>query len=113
MTKFCNSLFLSLCVCLLSFGAILAQERGQQVKMADLPAAVQKTVREQSQGAKIEELSKVVEKGKTIYTVEMIVNEHTKELLLDSDGKPTRVAFRVDDETGKKVRVAKTNGKDI
>ena len=34
-------------------------------------------------------------------------------MLLDSDGKPTRVTFRVDDETGKKVRVAKTNGKDI
>ena len=34
-------------------------------------------------------------------------------MLLDSDGKPTRVGLRVDDETGKKVRVAKTNGKDI
>ena len=34
-------------------------------------------------------------------------------MLLDSDGKPTRVGVRVDDETGKKVRVAKTNGKDI
>ena len=34
-------------------------------------------------------------------------------MLLDSDGKPTRVGFRVDDENGKKVRVAKTNGKDI
>ena len=34
-------------------------------------------------------------------------------MLLDSDGKPTRVGFRVDDETGKKVRIAKTNGKDI
>ena len=34
-------------------------------------------------------------------------------MLLDYDGKPTRVGFRVDDETGKKVRVAKTNGKDI
>ena len=34
-------------------------------------------------------------------------------MLLDSDGKPTRVSSRVDDETGKKVRVAKTNGKDI
>src|SRR6478736_5935684 len=34
-------------------------------------------------------------------------------MLIDSDGKPTRVSFRVDDETGKKVRVAKTNGKDI
>jgi large subunit ribosomal protein L24 len=34
-------------------------------------------------------------------------------MLIDSDGKPTRGSFRVDDETGKKVRVAKTNGKDI
>src|SRR4051812_34356838 len=34
-------------------------------------------------------------------------------MVIDSDGKPTRVGFRVDDETGKKVRIAKTNGKDI
>ena len=34
-------------------------------------------------------------------------------MVVDSDGKPTRIAYRRDDETGKKVRVAKTNGKDI
>lgn len=34
-------------------------------------------------------------------------------MVVDSDGKPTRVGYRVDDETGKKVRIAKTNGKDI
>ena len=34
-------------------------------------------------------------------------------LVVDSDGKPTRVTSLVDNETGKKVRVAKTNGKDI
>ena len=34
-------------------------------------------------------------------------------MVVDSDGNPTRVGYRVDDETGKKVRVAKTNGKDI
>ena len=34
-------------------------------------------------------------------------------MVVDSDGKPTRIAFRKDDETGKKVRIAKTNGKDI
>ena len=33
-------------------------------------------------------------------------------MLVDSDGKPTRVGFRFD-ENGKKVRVAKSNGKDI
>ena len=30
-----------------------------------------------------------------------------------ADGKPTRVGYRTDEETGKRVRIAKTNGKDI
>ncbi|WP_025737594.1 50S ribosomal protein L24 [Mycobacterium genavense] len=34
-------------------------------------------------------------------------------MVVDSDGKPTRVGYRVDEETGKRVRIAKTNGKDI
>ena len=33
-------------------------------------------------------------------------------MILDSDGKPTRVGYRFD-EDGKKVRVAKSNGKDV
>lgn len=33
-------------------------------------------------------------------------------MILDSDGKPTRVGYRFD-EDGKKIRVAKSNGKDI
>ncbi|OBA89051.1 50S ribosomal protein L24 [Mycobacteriaceae bacterium 1482268.1] len=34
-------------------------------------------------------------------------------MVVDSDGKPTRISYRKDDETGKKVRIAKSNGKDI
>lgn len=34
-------------------------------------------------------------------------------MVVDSDGAPTRVGYRKDDETGKKVRIAKTNGKEI
>ena len=34
-------------------------------------------------------------------------------MVVDSDGKPTRVGYRGDDETGKRVRVSKRNGKDI
>jgi large subunit ribosomal protein L24 len=34
-------------------------------------------------------------------------------MIVDSDGKPTRVGYRVDPESGKRVRIAKTNGKDI
>ncbi len=34
-------------------------------------------------------------------------------MVVDSDGTPTRVGYRVDEESGKRVRFAKTNGKDI
>jgi large subunit ribosomal protein L24 len=34
-------------------------------------------------------------------------------MVVDSDGKPTRVGYRLDEETGKRVRVSKRNGKDI
>ncbi|WP_020498942.1 50S ribosomal protein L24 [Sciscionella marina] len=33
-------------------------------------------------------------------------------MVVDSEGKPTRVGYRFD-EDGKKVRIARTNGKDI
>jgi large subunit ribosomal protein L24 len=36
-----------------------------------------------------------------------------KVLVHDSDGNPTRIGYRFDEETGKKVRVSKKNGKDI
>ncbi|BBZ10427.1 MULTISPECIES: 50S ribosomal protein L24 [Mycobacterium] len=34
-------------------------------------------------------------------------------MVVDSDGKPTRIGYRRDEETGKKVRISKRNGKDI
>jgi large subunit ribosomal protein L24 len=34
-------------------------------------------------------------------------------MIVDSDGKPARVGYRVDDESGKRVRVSRRNGKDI
>ncbi|MGV0635083.1 50S ribosomal protein L24 [Mycolicibacillus trivialis] len=34
-------------------------------------------------------------------------------MVVDSDGNPTRVGYRIDEESGKKVRVSKRNGEDI
>ena len=34
-------------------------------------------------------------------------------MVVDSDGKPTRIGYRVDEETGKRVRISKRNGKDV
>jgi large subunit ribosomal protein L24 len=34
-------------------------------------------------------------------------------MIVDSDGKPARVGYRIDDETSKKVRISRRNCKDI
>jgi len=34
-------------------------------------------------------------------------------MVVDSDGNATRIGYRVDAESGKKVRISKRNGKDI
>src|SRR5258707_15200095 len=34
-------------------------------------------------------------------------------MVVDSDGKPTRIGSREDEETGKRVRISKRNGKDV
>lgn len=34
-------------------------------------------------------------------------------MILDSDKKPTRIGIRFDEKTGKPIRYAKTNGKDL
>ena len=34
-------------------------------------------------------------------------------MVVDSDGKAARVGYRVDEETGKRIRISKRNGKDI
>jgi large subunit ribosomal protein L24 len=34
-------------------------------------------------------------------------------MVVDSDGNPTRIGYRVDEESGKRVRISKRNGKDV
>ena len=34
-------------------------------------------------------------------------------MVVDSDGNPTRVGYRIDEESGKKVRISRKSGKDI
>ena len=34
-------------------------------------------------------------------------------MVVDSDGKPARIGYREDSESGKRVRISKRNGKDI
>jgi hypothetical protein len=75
--------------------AAFAQSKEKKVKLKDLPAAVQKTVGEQSRGAKIRGLAEEVSDGKTVYEVELTVNGHSKDVLIDPSGAVVEVEEEV------------------
>jgi hypothetical protein len=71
------------------------QDQEKKVKMRDLPAAVQKTVREQSQGAVIRGLAQETENGETNYEVELKINGHNKDVLISPNGEVVEVEEQV------------------
>ena len=68
---------------LLLVGSAMAESK---VKLENLPAAVQKTVKEQTQNAKLVGLSKEKEDGKIVYELETVVNDKSRDLMIDSAG---------------------------
>lgn len=70
-------------------GAGIAAEK--KVKMQDLPAAVQKTVQEQTKNATLRGLSQEVEGGKTMYEAETVANGKTRDVLIDATGAVVEV----------------------
>src|SRR5438309_3401528 len=78
---------------LLLTGAASAQEK--KIKRSDLPPAVEKTVAAQSVGATIRGFSTEKEKGETFYEAEMMVNGHSKDVLIAADGTVVEVEEQV------------------
>jgi len=72
---------------------IQAQEK--KIKREELPAAVEKTVSEQSKGATIKGFSTEIDKGKTIYEAELTVNGHAKDISMDEHGNIVEVEEEV------------------
>ena len=72
---------------------VVAQEK--KIKREELPAAVEKTVAEQSKGAAIKGFSKEIEKGKTYYEAELSVSGHGKDILMDESGKIVEIEEEV------------------
>jgi uncharacterized protein YxeA len=70
-----------------------AQEK--KIKREELPAAVEKTVVEQSKGATVKGFSKEIEKGKTYFEAELVVNGHGKDIVIDENGKVVEVEEEV------------------
>jgi hypothetical protein len=78
---------------LLLAGTASAQEK--KIKRSDLPPAVEKTVVAQSAGATIRGFSSEVENGQTLYEAEMMVNGHSKDVLMAADGTVVEVEEQV------------------
>jgi len=69
----------------------LMQAQEKRIKREDLPAAVEKTVAEQSKGAIVRGFSEEVEKGVTYYEAELTVNGHGRDILMNKQGKIVEV----------------------
>ena len=77
---------------LLSISAASAERK---IKHSDLPAAVQAAVAAQSQGAKVRGFSEEKENGKTYYEAELQVSGHSKDVLMDPQGRVVEVEEEV------------------
>ncbi len=80
---------------LLAFSVVAVADGEKKMQMKNLPPAVQATVKEQSKGATIRGLAKEVEKGKTLYELELKVNGHNKDMMIDASGKIISVEEQV------------------
>jgi hypothetical protein len=77
---------------LLAVGVLGAENK---INKSDLPSAVQKTADEQSQGATVKGYSKEIENGKVEYEVELMVNDHSKDVTMDAQGNVVEVEEEV------------------
>ena len=83
----------ALVVGLVVAGTASGQER--KIRRSELPPAVERTVATQSQGAEIRGFSQETEHGQALYEVEMTVNRHSKDVLIDANGEVVEVEEQV------------------
>ncbi|SRR5579862_3851569 len=79
----------------LFYASVLSADE-KKINRSDLPAAVEKTVAAQSQGATIRGFSQEEEHGKTFYEAELIVDNHHKDILMDASGAVVEVEEQVE-----------------
>jgi len=91
-----NTFFRFLGVTLLIGAAFsVAQSQERKIKRSQLPPAVEQTVAKESAGATIKGLSTEVEHGRKFYEVELTVNGHEKDILIDKKGNVVEVEEEV------------------
>jgi uncharacterized membrane protein YkoI len=75
--------------------AVPALSAEKKVKRSELPAAVEKAVAVLSQGATVRAFSEEKEHGRTFYEAELVVNGHSKDVLMDANGEIVEVEEQV------------------
>lgn len=94
MTMFCR-LFATVFAVGITFSVAAAQEKEWKIKRSQLPAAVEKTVAAESQGATIKGFAAEVENRQKFYEMTLNVNGHNKDVLMDPSGKIVEVEEEV------------------
>ncbi|HSS21269.1 MAG TPA: hypothetical protein VLL54_14440 [Pyrinomonadaceae bacterium] len=90
----CRFLMTALGVGVLFSPTALAQEK--KLTREQLPPAVEKTVAKESQGATIKGFSSEVEKRRRLYEAELVVNGHSRDVLMDGDGNIVEIEEQVE-----------------
>jgi hypothetical protein len=89
--------------------ALAASAADKKIAKDKLPAAVQKTVDEQSKGATVVGFSTEQVASKTLYEASLNVNGHSKDVVIDADGKIVEIEEEVAfDSLPKDVQAALT-----
>lgn len=85
--------FFALLAIVLTYSVANAQEK--KLTRKQLPAAVEKTVAKESEGATIKGFATEVEKGQRLYEAELIVNGHHKDISMNRQGEIVEVEEEV------------------
>ena len=86
---------ISVFAALLLTASLANAQAEKKIRRNQLPAAVEKTVAAESQGATIKGFAREVEKGKTYYEAELTVNGLTRDILMDTKGNIVEVEEQV------------------
>src|SRR5262245_62155278 len=68
----------------------LADDKEERVSLDKVPAAVKATIEKESQGAKLKEIHKETEGGKTIYEAEIVKDGNEFQIHVAGDGTVTK-----------------------
>ncbi|HST12283.1 MAG TPA: hypothetical protein VLL05_18050 [Terriglobales bacterium] len=75
-----------------------AQDQERKINRSDLPPAVEKAVVKQSRGSTIRGFSEEKKNGQEFYEAELVVNDHSKDVLIDVNGAVVEVEEQIEVE---------------